>query len=650
MTQQVTLEDGSVHAFPDDATPDEMTTALAAVSPPQDQNYRLAKMGGSKIVEGLENFAGAPGDIADLYEGFIGSPFSRMMQGQKPQFGVPDPSITGPINSVLPNSQQTIGASNAAGVTNRPDLAPQTEGENLYASTMKGVGSTAPLALFGGLSAIPNLIAQGAGSGFGQQVAKDYLPNWMPGKEAIGSVLGGFGAGGAENLVEKGINAASGATSDLLKSYQNLDIKPRLVGDVSQNPTMQALQGFATKAPFGANPVREASKDTLDEFGNAVNKTADIMGSSQTLQEAGQTLQDHGKIWMKDFKNAQESAANDVAQTIGTNAPVSPSNTRSAIGQLTLSSNGNQALSDALKSPTTQDIINVLAENGNNPLTWEQAAALRTKVGQTLESTHLIGTQEQAQAKLLYGALTKDMENGALLSGSSAGLAKFRASNLLTSQGHDFVDNVLGDVMNATPEQAASGLLASGTKGGTKLQMLRDEMPEAADELGSASIRRMAAGESNASGGNAVSPSRWLSNQDPTRRLAPEANAALFPHPDVQARMQDLDKVAQSMRSTEAFVNHSNSASNLEVASMFAAPEAIAAGAVAGHEVGGVPGALAGGTLAATPFMAGPLAGRLSTSSALARLMATPSVAQKLGKVPTYLNSALVPFSLNGGQ
>ena len=37
MTQSVTLEDGSVHTFPDDATPDEMNAALPAAPPPPTQ-------------------------------------------------------------------------------------------------------------------------------------------------------------------------------------------------------------------------------------------------------------------------------------------------------------------------------------------------------------------------------------------------------------------------------------------------------------------------------------------------------------------------------------------------------------------------------------------------------------------------------------
>ena len=634
MSQMVILEDGTQHMFPDDATETEMNAAL-----PQTQIEgmgRLPAMGASKLAEGGLNLAGLPGNIANLYDAYIGAPFARAVSGQSPEFGKTDPNFTDVVNKVLPTSQQLVQSADAAGITNRPDLKPQGYGEELFAEGMKGVGSTAPFALAGGLPALANTAAQGFGSGVGGQLAKDYLPDWLPGKEIFGSLAGGLTAGGMESLAERGVNAATGKTSQLLQAYKEAGVTPRMVGDLSENPTLQTTQAFASKAPFGAGKVRDASQQTLDEFGNSIEKLADRMGPATTYQEAGTKLQEQANRWIKDFKVSSNTAWEDVNTTIGKTTPVVPRNLRDAINKVTSAAQGNPEIQAALTSGTLDDFINILKSTNGGPIPWSAVSALRSKVGEDLTNPMLIGGSEQGQAKLLYGALTKDMQNTAILAGPQAA-AKFAAANKMTSQGHDFVDDILSGLVKDTPEGAAKKLLSSGATGGTMLQAVRQQLPEAADDLGAAALRRMAAGESQASGGNAVSPSRWLSNQDPARRLSPEAAQALFPSQQVQKKMQALDKVASSMRETEKLANPSNTSTILNNVAMWTAPHAIGTSAYMGYQAGGIPGAFGMGSAAALPYLAGPLSGNLVTSPALARLMATPAVQPPFGLAPSLM-------------
>lgn len=61
MSQQVTLEDGSVHVFPDDASPDEMTSALSSISPPSSNSMGPLTVPQAEAGYLLNSVNGVPG-------------------------------------------------------------------------------------------------------------------------------------------------------------------------------------------------------------------------------------------------------------------------------------------------------------------------------------------------------------------------------------------------------------------------------------------------------------------------------------------------------------------------------------------------------------------------------------------------------------
>lgn len=588
---------------------------------------RIPALVGSNAASGLSQIAALPRGVADLAD-YLGTRAGDYVTGQKyspDQAGIKDATD---VRNFLPSSQTISDFTKKLGITDRPDLQPQDTSEKYIAEASKGVGGALPFALSGGLASIPQLALQGAGSGVGAQAAQDILPN-NPLAQFAGAIAGGGAGGLAANTGERIINSLSGETSPIIQAYEEAGVTPRMVGDVSQNPLMQRLQ------TIGGNT--KAAQQTLDEFGQSIENTANQLGTSKTLQEAGQSIQDEGKKWLDNFKIANQKAWNDVDTKIGQTAPVIPTNLKDAINTITAPAFGNAKIQETLISPTTKKFIDILQDNGGQSLPWQSIKALRSMVGSDLENPMLIGGSEQSQAKMLYGALSKDMENTAMFSGGAAYDA-FKDANTLTSNGHQFIDNVLGDAMKQKPEQAASALISSGTKGGTQLQALRDQMPDAADELASVSLRRSMAGKSLGSEGNEVSPSRWLSNQDPSRRFSPEAFQALYPDTAIQSKLKALDTVADNMRATEQFANHSNTASHMSV---YAAPLMAMEGAAKGHELAGWPGAIGGAFMGGVaPFAIAPAAAKLSSNPALARFMATPTTGLPFGLMP----SLPIPF------
>lgn len=646
----VQLPDGSVVQFPDDMPTDQVNSALndfwSQQYPQQIEGAaREPLIAATNTGEGLiANTLGLPGDVGSAiggaYDKYIGNPIAKAVTGEAPSVGLQDV-----LSKVGPSSKQVEDLGKQAGVWDRPDLKPDGEGEELLAAGSRGLGSAIPFALApeAELATTGKAIAQGAGAGAGAQVFDKYAPDWLPGKQLIGALLGGGTASGAANTTERAVNMASGKVSPVLQAYQDLGITPRLVGDVSQNPTMQGIQAVASKWPMSAGKVSEAAQKTNDEFGQAIENMAGNLGSSKTLQEAGSAVQDNGKKWLKDFQDDSADLHSTLDAAVGPSTPVPLYNTTQLFHTLKNKSANNSSIQSFLTSPLMKQFGQIVETSPDVP--WETSRALKTRVGQYLENPDLIADAGGAQAKQLYGALSSD-QKAAIQDPATQQL--FDAANAYTTQGHQFIDNVLGDVLakGTNPSDVASSLLSSGVKGGEKLAALRQNMPDAADELAAVSLRRTMAGSSEGAEGNAVSPDRWLSNRDPTRRLSPEAYQALYPSPDLQQKMTSADTVAKSMKGAQSLVNKSNSGHQVGAAllagdALVGIPEAIRTG----YEMGGLKGALIAASGPTAMLGVGPLNSRLAVNPSLARFMSTPITASPYGYAPSL---AAIPRAKGG--
>lgn len=627
MTQQVILEDGSIHEFPDDASQYEMMNTL-----PQAQYagaLRGPAIAASGLTKGFIGMTSLPGEAGAAYDKFIGQPFAKAVTGQTPSFGLKD-FLGG-------TAAENIQRGRQAGFIDNPAIQPQNEGEKLVEAAGAGIGGNLPLAaVTGGASIIPQSISA-AGAGAGAKGLQDLWPdNWL-GKETVAPLLGGFAGGnlaaGATDLVSKGINAIKGVSSPIVDAYDKLGIKPRLAGDITGDRNIQMLQATGAEMPLGAQMVKNASDKTLGEFGNAVEKTASKLGNSVTLQEAGGALQNEGNKWLQNFKLQSQKQWNGVDNMVG-NTTVPLNGTKQAIADITSPAQGNPVIAAFLKSPIAKQFISILKMSPSGQVPWETARALKTRIGEYLANPELVADAGGAQAKMLYAALSNDMKSS--LSGNPAALAKFEQANTFTTKGHEFIDNFLSNISGKgiSPEQAATYALNSGVRGGTTLQALRQELPEGVNELAAATVRRSAMaqpGAQNASG-NAVSPNTWLNNYDPTRRMAPEAFGALFPNPEIQARMSALDTVAGTMRKSAELASKSHSALPFTTTAALSAP--VVAG-VHGLMEGGIGHGIRDFLLGGVPLGMGTGAGAITTNEALTRFLATPGTNVPFGWNPS---------------
>jgi nucleotide-binding universal stress UspA family protein len=534
--------------------------------------------------------------------------------------------------------------------------------------------------MFGGLAGIGKAALQGALSGAGGEAGRNILPlSNNPTAATLAGVLAGqTAAGGLYGLAGRGINAARGIGNPIVSAYDTAGITPQLAGDVTGRPSLQALQSLAMRAPFGGRAIH-AAQTGADEFGNAIENYASQFGRSETPTQAGMALQENGRNWMGQFRQAQEQAEQAVSAKVPGTSIVSMDPVKDVLNETISKMPDAPHVAAMMTNPVFQGLSGALgkdlrgpqpylndplyATSGTVPLPvparpgfeWDTARAWRTKVGEQLEMSLVSRDGNDAAWKRIYGALSGALGDTATKAGAGS---EWQAANAITNQGHNFIENTLSNIINhpgaqnsITPETAANYALRGTGSGGTTLNDLRSAMPDAVNELAAYKLRDMAA----------ATPGRMTQDQPTSattfstelNRLSPEARTALFG--SYSPMLDALQTVAERGKETyQRFGNPSGTASTLQHANLFTAPRDIALAAMGGHEVGGMPGAVLGGASTGVGYLAGPALANLTAREALTRYLAAPTGGPGVGASRLYraagAGSALAPLLATPGE
>lgn len=505
---------------------------------------------------------------------------------------------------------------------------PQTPGERARSSFIQGAAATLPAMAVTAPASLAAAAGQGLMSGTGAvtgeaAAALPGIPEALkPSVRLAGNMLGAGGAGRLYSALDRASNLASGTTTDIAQAYDRLGMTPRTIGALSSNPTAQGAEAALSRMPGSAPVVQSAIQKTASDFGDAVDNTAGMLGTTATAQDAGRTVQAAARDWRYNtFPQMQTTAYAPVNQKMA-GAYVDPSGYRSALQNAAVDPAlaGMPATQQALQRDKLQDLLDALDKDAppGKMMSWEQAQAVRKNIGDAMGTPDWVGSLGQNALKSVYGGIAGDLQNAA--TGAGVG-TDFARANALSTTGHAFIDNVLSKAVSAnnplqesiSPEAATNALLGSGD---TSLQALRLLVPKAADELGAFKLRSMARAVPSQSGATGTEPSTntYLTQFNQLRQRAPGSADALFgADPNVAQGTQDLASVAAQLRQTSQRLNTSNTAHTAWLMSLI--PQL-----TAGYESGGIPGALAGPALSAgLPWVAGkaitnPLALRMARS------------------------------------
>lgn len=346
------------------------------------------------------------------------------------------------------------------GLVNRSNLIPgfdpeHAAAERIGATTMQGLGSAIPQA---GITAATG---------------------------GIGAALPVLAAGAAGGL-------AGGAVHEVLPNGSGAETTAGFL-------TGAGVQGLASK--FATNTVKSVAKS---------------LGSSKTLQEGGEALQDAARTWRTVDMPAKEAEAwAPVDAAIPATAPTDLHHFATALDDISKSAPSLQPLADRLSkrlpAQLLDDLNNKTLVGLGAPAPWADVRTIRSMLGDAKSDPKLIQDIGEQNINKLYAAITQDLNVTASVHG--AGDA-FAAANAESTRLRGIADGPMSAIIKSPkegaegikPEDAAARLLSGGKRGGTDLATLRQEIPEGLDELAASHLQ--------------TTPNAWA-------KLSPEAKEAL---------------------------------------------------------------------------------------------------------------------------
>lgn len=296
-----------------------------------------------------------------------------------------------------------------------------------------------------------------------------------------------------------------------------------LAGEVASealpgNPLAPPLAGLA--AGIGTSVAASALASTN------LRSIASSLGSSSTVQQAGEAMQQSARSWLSSTLPSKLAAAWAPVDAAIPPATVTPlTNFSSALSGITRSAGTLQPLVDALTSTGPKRLEQILNNLPSTQTTWGDVKQLRSAVGDAMANPQTVKDIPQTNLAHLYAALTQDMQQTAASVGASdvfnaANAESTRLYNLAEGPVAKVVSGPKADLANdPAPEAVASRFLSGGKRGATDLAALRTEIPSAVDELAAAHLTS--------------TPQNWA-------KLAPEAQAALIPDKAVRDRVSSL--------------------------------------------------------------------------------------------------------------
>ena len=400
---------------------------------------------------------------------------------------------------------------------------------------------------------------------------------------SVGQVVAPLIVKGLKGAVT-GFGKTGKATSERLANYIDAGVTPSL-GQVTQKQGIQTVELILGNIPGGSGKIASVASKAQDDLGKAALKIA-TKNINKTLPATEVQVGRVIKNGIKDGVNSSngfvgrfQSKAGvlfgDVDKFIKKDSLISLNGTIKSLEDLVTPIKGAEATSLVFKNQFLDDILKGfntdLAKNGGR-MPYQAIKSIKQKIGNKLSSFDLINPVDKTQLKLVYGALSKDLE--AYLKGNVKGLNALSRANKYYKSGLNRIDNYLEPIFKTSdPDRIASLLLNTGKEGATRLNAIKKSLTtEQYDVFLSNIMERMgrlqpgqALSGDLVEGAGKFSSETFLTNFN---RLSVEAQEALFKGKGWTSGMKkdftDILKISNFIRlSGRTFKNPSGTADRI---------------------------------------------------------------------------------------
>lgn len=342
------------------------------------------------------------------------------------------------------------------------------------------------------------------------------------------------------------------------------------VGQATQNPTIQGLEGFLGKMPFAGGVMSKKAKNLSSAIGESLLNKADFLDPRATATSAGRKIEENiPDVFVPKKQKVQNDLYAKIDPLIKGNQQFDSSNFARTLDELTAGIPGAQGLDQAriLKAhPDIEDLAKVYKQasqaTGTNgqplPVPFDVLKQIRSRIGAHLENFSLVSDAPRREMNKLYGALSEDMKNAAKQIGPQA-LRDFNRANKYSRGLHSRI-KVLHDVLdkNGGVENIFASLTSPTTNkfGASTLNTVMKSLDyDSKRTLVSAFIRERlgkALASQQDETGEAFSTQTFLTNYS---KLSKEAKRAIF-SPLGNEFVKDMDQIvkgASNLRESSRF-------------------------------------------------------------------------------------------------
>lgn len=359
----------------------------------------------------------------------------------------------------------------------------------------------------------------------------------------------------------------AGAASKVPAELTTGQAVARAARDVGVTPSMSMagktgamISAGLEKIPFAGDLIAKDAGRVVGEIQGAFQRIRETVGPALSSLEAGAKLQGGLNSYVTRFTQKSGQYYDRVASLLPGDKVVAPTATLDAIAKSKAAFANNPALAAKLGLNGWDAVA---AEAGQNGMPWLAMRKFRSSIGEAIgRQSDVLGNDDLATLKSLYGALTTDMEAAAKAAGPDA-YGAWKWANDYYARGASRIEDVLKPTLNAkSPEAAFEAFSAmsradrSSSDASRMLKIKASMKPGEWSAVSSSIIDRLGhapAGQQTAAG-DAFSPGAFLTEWN---RMSPEAKRVLLPE-EVRIELDKLATVAQGVKAGNVERNFSN--------------------------------------------------------------------------------------------